>query len=53
MKQPGTLLIAGRRIGLDHALPMGLYKQSGIGVSGGFQGVEEYLETKSVTVALR
>ncbi len=40
-------------IGLDHALPMGLYKQSGIGVSGGFQGVEEYLETKSVTVALR
>ena len=40
-------------LGFDHALPMGLYKQSGIGVSGGFQGVEEYLETKSVTVALR
>ncbi len=37
---------------LDEALPFGGYKQSGWGREGSRLGVEEYMETKSVVVAL-
>lgn len=38
--------------GLDPALPFGGFKQSGIGRENGRQGIEGYLETKSVFVKL-
>jgi len=37
---------------IDPALPFGGYKQSGIGREQGHQGVEYYMETKSVIIAL-
>ena len=37
---------------VDPALPFGGYKQSGIGREQGHQGVESYMETKSVIIAL-
>jgi phenylacetaldehyde dehydrogenase len=36
----------------DMAMPFGGYKQSGWGRESGFEGIEAYLQTKSVTVAL-
>ncbi|WP_156680278.1 aldehyde dehydrogenase family protein [Sphingomonas profundi] len=36
----------------DMAMPFGGYKQSGWGRESGFEGVENYLQTKAVTVAL-
>jgi len=36
----------------DFALPFGGYKESGWGREGGLQGVEAYLETKSVIARL-
>jgi phenylacetaldehyde dehydrogenase len=36
----------------DMAMPFGGYKQSGWGRESGFEGVEAYLQTKSVTIAL-
>jgi acyl-CoA reductase-like NAD-dependent aldehyde dehydrogenase len=38
--------------GLDQALPFGGFKQSGWGRENGREGIETYLETKSVTVQL-
>jgi phenylacetaldehyde dehydrogenase len=37
---------------IDTALPFGGYKQSGIGREQGRQGVEAYLETKTVIIQL-
>jgi acyl-CoA reductase-like NAD-dependent aldehyde dehydrogenase len=37
---------------LDTAVPFGGYKQSGYGREGGPEGMDEYLQTKSVIVAL-
>jgi acyl-CoA reductase-like NAD-dependent aldehyde dehydrogenase len=37
---------------LDTAMPLGGYKQSGYGREGGPEGMDEYLQTKSVIVAL-
>jgi phenylacetaldehyde dehydrogenase len=37
---------------LDPALPFGGYKESGIGREMGYQGVEAYLETKTVMIKL-
>jgi phenylacetaldehyde dehydrogenase len=37
---------------LDPALPFGGYKESGIGREMGHQGVEAYLETKTVMIKL-
>jgi succinate-semialdehyde dehydrogenase/glutarate-semialdehyde dehydrogenase len=34
------------------AAPFGGVKQSGFGREGGFEGIEEYLETKYLSVAL-
>ena len=39
-------------LALDESLPFGGYKQSGWGREGSSQGVEEYMESKSVVVAL-
>jgi phenylacetaldehyde dehydrogenase len=36
----------------DMAMPFGGYKQSGWGRESGFEGIDGYLQTKSVTVAL-
>jgi succinate-semialdehyde dehydrogenase/glutarate-semialdehyde dehydrogenase len=38
--------------GYTHEIPFGGYKESGLGREGGKAGIEEYLETKSVVVAL-
>ena len=38
--------------GYTHEIPFGGLKQSGMGREGGRQGIEEYLETKSVSLAL-
>jgi len=38
--------------GYTHEIPFGGYKESGLGREGGKEGIEEYLETKSVVVAL-
>ena len=35
----------------DPAAPFGGVKQSGIGREGGFEGIEEYLETQFITVS--
>jgi len=37
---------------VDPSMPFGGYKQSGIGREQGHQGVESYMETKSVIIAL-
>jgi acyl-CoA reductase-like NAD-dependent aldehyde dehydrogenase len=37
---------------LDTAIPFGGYKQSGYGREGGPEGLDEYLQTKSVVVSL-
>jgi phenylacetaldehyde dehydrogenase len=47
----GTVRINGGST-LDNALPVGGYKQSGWGKEGGLEGVEDYLQTKSVTIQL-
>ncbi|MBS0604559.1 MAG: NAD-dependent succinate-semialdehyde dehydrogenase [Verrucomicrobia bacterium] len=39
--------------GYVHEVPMGGYKQSGIGREGGREGLREYLETKSWNIALQ
>ena len=36
----------------DPAAPFGGVKESGLGREGGFEGIEEYLETKYVGIAL-
>jgi succinate-semialdehyde dehydrogenase / glutarate-semialdehyde dehydrogenase len=41
-----------RGIVSDPAAPFGGVKHSGIGREGGFEGIEEYLETKYCAVAL-
>jgi succinate-semialdehyde dehydrogenase/glutarate-semialdehyde dehydrogenase len=38
--------------GYTHEVPFGGFKESGLGREGGRQGLEEYLETKSVVVGL-
>jgi acyl-CoA reductase-like NAD-dependent aldehyde dehydrogenase len=47
----GTVRINGG-VGVDPALPLGGYKQSGWGRENGRAGVEAYTEIKAVTVAL-
>lgn len=37
---------------LDVAMPIGGYKQSGYGREGGPEGLDEYLQTKSVVISL-
>jgi acyl-CoA reductase-like NAD-dependent aldehyde dehydrogenase len=39
---------ANTRGGLDLSLPFGRYKQSGYGREGGPEGLDEYLQAKSV-----
>ena len=48
----GTVRINGGGAGVDPALPLGGYKQSGWGRENGRAGVEAYTEIKAVTVAL-
>jgi acyl-CoA reductase-like NAD-dependent aldehyde dehydrogenase len=50
--QAGSIRINGAGGGVDPAMPLGGYKQSGWGRENGRQGVEAYTETKSVMVAL-
>ena len=38
--------------GYTHEVPFGGFKESGLGREGGREGLEEYLETKSVVVGL-
>ncbi len=38
--------------GYTHEIPFGGFKQSGIGREGGHQGIEEYMEVKSISIAL-
>ena len=38
--------------GYTHEIPFAGFKQSGLGREGGHQGIEEYLEVKSVSLAL-
>jgi succinate-semialdehyde dehydrogenase/glutarate-semialdehyde dehydrogenase len=38
--------------GYTHEIPFGGFKESGLGREGGHEGLEEYLETKSVVVGL-
>jgi acyl-CoA reductase-like NAD-dependent aldehyde dehydrogenase len=37
---------------MDYAMPFGGYKQSGWGREGGLEGLDPYLQTKSVCVTL-
>jgi aldehyde dehydrogenase (NAD+) len=37
---------------IDVDLPFGGYKQSGVGKEWGLDGFEEYLETKSIAIAV-
>jgi succinate-semialdehyde dehydrogenase/glutarate-semialdehyde dehydrogenase len=39
-------------VGYTHEVPFGGFKESGLGREGGREGLEEYLETKSVVVGL-
>lgn len=48
----GTVRINGGAGGVDPALPLGGFKQSGWGRENGRSGVESYTEIKSVTVSL-
>ena len=36
--------------GYTHEIPFGGFKQSGLGREGGVEGIDQYLETKSVVV---
>jgi len=36
--------------GYTHEIPFGGYKESGLGREGGKQGIEEYMEVKSISV---
>ena len=47
----GTVRINGG-MGVDPAMPLGGYKQSGWGRENGRSGVEAYTELKSVTIGL-
>jgi succinate-semialdehyde dehydrogenase/glutarate-semialdehyde dehydrogenase len=38
--------------GYTHEIPFGGFKQSGLGREGGHQGIEEYMEVKSISLAL-
>ncbi|HYB72971.1 MAG TPA: aldehyde dehydrogenase family protein, partial [Candidatus Sulfotelmatobacter sp.] len=38
--------------GCTHEIPFGGFKESGLGREGGRQGIEEYMEVKSVVVNL-
>ena len=38
--------------GYTHEIPFGGFKQSGLGREGGHQGIEEYTEVKSISVAV-
>jgi succinate-semialdehyde dehydrogenase/glutarate-semialdehyde dehydrogenase len=38
--------------GYTHEIPFGGFKESGLGREGGHEGLDEYLETKSVVVGL-
>jgi len=48
----GTIRINGGGAGVDPAMPLGGFKQSGWGRENGRMGVEAYTEIKSVTIAL-
>jgi acyl-CoA reductase-like NAD-dependent aldehyde dehydrogenase len=48
----GTIRINGGGAGVDPAMPLGGFKQSGWGRENGRMGVEAYTEVKSVTIAL-
>jgi len=48
----GTIRINGGGAGVDPAIPLGGFKQSGWGRENGRMGVEAYTEVKAVTVAL-
>ncbi len=38
--------------GYTHEIPFGGFKESGIGREGGHQGIEEYMETKSILIGM-
>jgi succinate-semialdehyde dehydrogenase/glutarate-semialdehyde dehydrogenase len=38
--------------GYTHEIPFGGFKESGLGREGGHQGIEEYMEVKSISLAL-
>jgi succinate-semialdehyde dehydrogenase/glutarate-semialdehyde dehydrogenase len=38
--------------GYTHEIPFGGFKQSGLGREGGHQGIEEYMEVKSISLAV-
>jgi phenylacetaldehyde dehydrogenase len=48
----GTIRVNGGGAGVDPAMPLGGFKQSGWGRENGRMGVEAYTEVKSVTIAL-
>ena len=48
----GTVRINGGGAGVDPAIPLGGFKQSGWGRENGRAGVEAYTEVKAVTIGL-
>jgi succinate-semialdehyde dehydrogenase/glutarate-semialdehyde dehydrogenase len=38
--------------GYTHEIPFGGFKESGLGREGGHQGIEEYMEVKSISVGM-
>jgi len=44
------LVGANDATGYTHEIPFGGFKQSGLGREGGVEGIDQYLETKSVVV---
>ena len=38
--------------GYTHEIPFGGFKESGLGREGGHQGIEEYMEVKSISIGM-
>ena len=38
--------------GYTHEIPFGGFKESGLGCEGGHQGIEEYIEVKSISLGM-
>ncbi|MGH2621566.1 MAG: aldehyde dehydrogenase family protein, partial [Anaerolineales bacterium] len=38
--------------GYTHEIPFGGFKESGMGREGGHQGIEEYMEVKSISIGM-